>query len=586
MILHALDKYYDRLAESGQEGIPLLGFGRQKVHFCLVIDREGNLAVDPQTLCRQEGSRRIPRELIVPEPVKRSSGIAANFLWDNTGYVLGNDSKGNPTRTAQSFAAFKELQVLVGEDIDDEGMSAVLKFLGKWDPSRTQDLPNWEEMAGQNVVFQLLEDDRNRFIHERPRVREAWLRYCQSKVDGPESMCLVTGKNSRVAKLHPSIKNIVGAQSSGAALVSFNLDAFRSYGKEQNLNAPVGEKAAFSYTTALNWLLRNESRQKIRIGDTTVVFWAERKAELEDFFAELLAPSQDDTEEEAEDSSAVQAIRVILKAAGEGHIHDALTEPATPFYVLGLSPNASRLSVRFWLMSTVEQVVSRVYAHLDQLQIVENFQSEQKFFHPPIWRLLRETAALSKSENISPLLAGAFARAVLSGELYPPSLLSSLLVRIRVDHNVNRLRAGLIKAFLMRNHRMEVAVSLDRSNTNIGYRLGRLFAVLERVQEKANKGINSTIRDKYFGSASATPRSIFPTLLNLSQKHLSKLRRDEEKKGIYVYLDRNIEEIVTDLEAKPLPAFLEPTDQGLFSIGYYHQRKDLFTKDSANKEEE
>lgn len=585
MILHALDKYYDRLAESGEEGIPPLGFGRQQIHFCLVIDGEGNLAGEPQTLCRRVGNKRIPQEIIVPEPVKRTVGIAANFLWDNTGYVLGSDSKGKPERSAKTFSAFKELQHSVGDGIGDEGMEAVLKFLENWNPEDAARFPSWEEMVDRNIVFRLLEDDPPRYIHERPKVRDAWLRYYNGGTGSRAGMCLVTGREGPIAKLHPAIKNVLGAQPSGAALVSFNLEAFKSYGKDQNLNAPIGEKAAFSYTTALNWLLRSESRRKIRIGETSVVFWAERKAEIEDIFSEMLAPSESEDSPEAEDSSAVLKVRIILETARNGSIQDAVAAPETPFYILGLSPNASRLSVRFWLVSTVEQIVSRIYSHLEQMQMVESFSTDPKFLHPPIWRLLRETAALGESKNISPLLSGAFVRSVLSGELYPSNLLASLLGRIRADHTVNRLRAGLIKAFLMRNHKMEVAVSLDRTSTNIGYRLGRLFAVLERVQERANKEINSTIRDKYFGSASATPRNVFPSLLNLAQKHLSKLRRDEDSKGFYVYLDKNIDEILATMGADPLPAFLEPIDQGLFSIGYYHQRRDLFTKDSDKKEE-
>ncbi len=592
MILQALNCYYHRLiADPENGGVPLAGFSRQKIHFCLVLDREGNL-VEEDDLRVKEGKRELPLELVVPEPVKRTVAIAANFLWDNTGYVLGGDAKGTPERASRMFAAFREMQHSVAGDLEDEGMKAVLRFLEGWKPEQALSLKKWDQMAGLNVVFRL--DGERRFIHERPMIRERWAGYCSENAGEKKGMCLISGEEQPIARLHPAIKGVPGSQTSGAALVSFNLDAFTSYGKDQNYNAPIGERAAFAYCTALNWLLRNGSRQKVRIGDAMVVFWTERSSEVENLFAGLFETDLDIADSGADDTGALRDLRAILEALRGGRVQEAVKEPEVRFYLLALSPNASRLSVRFWHVSTVGEILQNVFQHFQQLEVVKSFENERRY--PSIRTLLRETVSHNepgslweKDEKVSPLIAGAFTRAVFTGAPYPQNLLPALLTTIRSDQTINYLRASLIKAFLIRNCRHEeVSVSLDKENTNTGYRLGRLFAVFERIQTAANPGINSTIRDKYFGSAAATPKNIFPMLWSLSQQHMGKLRKDSEKKGLAGFFDRKVGEITEALEATPLPAFLNPENQGLFFLGYYHQRQDLFTgkTDKIETEEE
>lgn len=588
MILAALNTYYERLSGgSERDEIPMFGFARQRIHFCLVLDKNGNL-IDENNLQRMEGKKLVAPEMIVPVPVKRTVAIAANFLWDNTGYVLGADQTANGRRLAEKFESFQKHQRKVGGDLQDDGMVAVLRFLEQWTPDNAPNLKSWQQMAGLNVVFRL--EGEARYIHQRPEVYNRWLTYYADNSSETKGMCLVTGEYGPVARLHQSIKGVPGAQTSGAALVSFNLEAFKSYGKEQNFNAPIGEQAAFAYCTALNWLLGKTSRQKIVLGETTVVFWTERGSEVETFFADLFDTGLQVEDNGPDDKAAVADLRAILKAARNGRIQEVITEPDIPFYVLGLSPNASRLSVRFWHASTVGRILDKLYRHFQQLEISRSFENEPRY--PAARVLLRETVskndpgrAWEKDEKVSPLLAGSFLRAILTGDPYPESLLPTLLMRLRTDHQINYLRAALLKACLVRNLNKEVSVSFDKGNLNIGYRLGRLFAVFERIQTAANPNINATIRDKYFGSAAATPQGIFPILWTLSQQHLGKLRRDSEKRGLAHFFDSRVEEIVSSLKAQPLPSHLSAENQGMFFLGYYHQRQDFFQSSQKSEEE-
>ena len=563
MILHALNNYYERLKDNTNVDIPSLGFSSQKIHFALLLNREGKLL---QVLDAREarGKKLAPKQMIVPEAVIRAVNIASNFMWDNTGYVLGADNKGKPKRSMKTFKAFKKLHHDIGEGLDDDGMAAVLRFLDSWEPENVSNLEYWDDMvAGANLVFQL--DGELRYIHDRPKVKDAWLKHYTENSSGVVATCLVCGEKRPIARLHPKIKGVRGSQSIGAAIVSFNLDAFQSYGKEQSFNAPVSENVAFTYTTALNHLLRFESRQKIQIGDAATIFWTERESPVEGFMGLILNP-QDDSGDLKEVRDFLEAVRDCKKLPEE------IDDTDMKFYILGLSPNASRLSIRFWHVSTVGDISAKIGMHFSDLSIIKNYEKDPEF--PGMWQLLRETAVLRKSENISPVLSGSIIRSIMTGSAYPQSLMTIIIGRIRADQEINYLRATMIKACLVRKYRLnqiskEVTMALDKKSTNVAYRLGRLFAVLEKAQRDAIPGANTTIKDRYYSSASATPNIVFPQLLRLSQHHI--------QKADYGYVaDKMIEEIMQDIQR--FPAHLSLDDQGLFAIGYYHQRKNIFTK--------
>jgi CRISPR-associated protein Csd1 len=504
----------------------------------------------------------------MPQRAKKSVNIAADFLWGDTGYVLGADSKGDVARSAAKFAEFKRHLGAVAGDLEDEGYAAVAKFIDGWEPDRAAELPHWEEMVDTNVVFQL--DGERRFVHERAAVSRAWLAYLERDEDTADGWCLVTGARSPLARLHPAIHGVRGAQSSGGNIVSFNLDAFTSFGKVQGDNAPISLGACAAYSTALNYLLRRGSGQCILVGDATTVFWAEKPSRLERGLHYLFNPQELD-EGTTLDPTTVQEIRVFLDAVRQGRAAALNPEEDVAFYILGLSPNVSRLSVRFWYAGSVGEVVGRLGRHFADISIETQFPRDQA--HPPLWQLLCQVAVRGKSENVPPLLGGAMMRSILTASRYPESLLAQVLLRARAEKGeINHQRAMLIKGCLVRNHNQEVSMSLDENKKDVPYLLGRLFAAFEKAQVDASGGsLNTTIRDRYFGSASATPRAVFPVLFRLNQHHVSKGQHG----GYYAKL---IGEIVEHVPADNLPTHMRLEDQGLFAIGYYHQRNAFYRK--------
>ncbi len=586
MILQSLSRYYDRLVERGVTGIAPFGYSPEKISYAIVLDANGTV-VDVRDIRDTSGKRPVPSALEVPQPPKRASNIAPCFLWDKTSYVLGVSATSK--RSDQEHAAFRALheQALGGET--DTGLKAFLAFLNNWRPELFCEPRFKDEMKDANVVFRL--DGEHRYLHERDAAQRIRARLLSDASDSAESniaTCLVTGECAPVARLHPAIKGVPGAQSSGASIVSFNLDAFTSYGKSQGFNAPVSERAAFAYTSALNYLLRRGAhhRQNLQVGDTTVVFWAEaddpaqaEQAELT--FAALLNPTDTD---ESEAEKVRQVLDGVAKGRALNEIDPALS-PGTRMFVLGLAPNASRLSIRFWLVDTFGELARRIMAHERDLRI-EPLPWKTA---PSVWRLALATApsrdGRAKSEDISPLLAGELLRSILTGSRYPESLLANVLMRMRADGDVSGVRVAICKAVLARNHpssvsQVEVPVSLNKKSTQPGYLLGRLFAVLEYVQRCALGGqVNATIRDRYFGAASATPASIFPVLLRNTQNHLAKLRK--ERPGQAVNLERDIREAIDGLPDQ-FPRSLHIEDQGRFAIGYYHQSQSYYTKRGAD----
>jgi len=571
MILQALNAYYERLQNDPESDIATIGFSRQNISLCVTLNEGGTLH-EIEDIRKQDGGKSRPQALVVPGNAKPSgSGINPCFLWDNPAYLLGykaDDPK--PQRTQQSFEAFKKRHLTAEAEIDDPHFSAVCRCLEKWNPQDASKNPKLVEIGTGFGVFRIR--NQTGFVHERQAVKEWWLEQLEStegETNSISGQCLVTGRVSPLARLHePKIKGVWGGQTAGAALVSFNLDAFDSYGKSQGVNSPVSEQAAFQYCTALNRLLRSGSLQRIQIGDATTVFWTETPTRAENILPWVLEPNN-----APEDEALKNDLNAVLKQIKDGSYPGELGDRSTQFYILGLSPNAARISVRFWYVSTLEQLIDHLKQHFVDLDIVRGSKDRE---FPSIWQLTRETVRDSK--DLPPLLAGSLARAILTGSAYPLMLYSAVLRRIRADREIRHLRAAILKAYLNRNHRLgiaklekEISMALDPDRPEVAYHLGRLFAELEKTQEDALPGINDTIKDRYFGSASATPGSVFPRLIRLSQHHLGKLEKNKK-----TYHDRRIQEISGKLDS--FPSHLNLKEQGLFAIGYYHHRQDIFTK--------
>lgn len=574
MILHALNSYYERMLNTPDSGMPAFGTSIENISFALVLGEDGSLR-EVEDLREQDGKKFWPRKMPVPAAEKKASGIKANFLWDTTGYVLGRDDKGKQERTDLCHAAFVEL-LRKYCDVTDPGLKAVLAFLDCNESASVFKRDDWPDICGSNVVFRL--DGVPGFVHDRPAARSAWENCLASRGTDDLGQCLVSGReNQPIARLHPPIK--WPSQATGVSIVSFNLTAFKSYSKDQSFNAPVSQKAAAAYTSALNALIARDSRQKLTIGDATYVYWAECSNPVEAYFSDLFDPPTETSETTAtqDDQQTTTAIRGLLKAIRDGRkAADFLPDldENVQFYILGLAQNVARLSIRFWEANSLGALLERIGKHYEQLNIVRQFDNEPEF--PPLWRLLCQTATLGKSENVSPVLAGAMARAVMTGAPYPQNLLPVVLDRIRAEHNVTYFRAALLKAYLIRNKQKEVPVSLDSNRTDRPYLLGRLFAVLEKAQEEAIPNANATIKDRYLAAAAATPGLVFHMLLKNSTNHIAKLKKDPEKKGRAFNFEIMTQDIVAGFS--DYPTTMKAEEQGLFMIGYYHQRKDFYTK--------
>lgn len=578
MILQALNSYYERMASVPESGMPPFGTSVENISFALVLAADGTLR-SVEDLREQDGNNLRPRKMPVPAAVTRTANVKANFLWDKAAYVFGADCDGPSDQNILRFKAFTEFLQLVGAEIEDTGFAAVLNFIQAWQSEETEAVIGryqpWVDVCSANLVFRL--DGVPGYIHNRLPVQKEWRRYGQQTADVSLIQCLITGeKDVPLARVHTPIKGVRGGQTSGGYIVSFNATAFTSYGQDK---ASVAETSAFAYTTALNALLTSKSRQKVTIGDATLVFWSECASPVEELFADLFDPPADDTERPGseDDQQTTQKIHGVLQAIRDGRratdILPGLDE-SVRFYILGLSPNAARLSIRFWEANSLGTLLERIGKHFEQLAIVRQFDSEPEF--PALWRLLCQTATLGKNENVSPVLAGGMAKAMLTGALYPQNLLPVVIGRIRAEHSVTYFRAALLKAFLMRNKQMEVPMSLDPARTDLPYLLGRLFAVLEKAQEEAIPNANATIKDRYLSSASATPGQIFHMLLKNSANHIAKLKKDPTKRGRAIHYDIMTQDIIAGFNN--YPATMSAEEQGLFMIGYYHQRKDFFTK--------
>ena len=537
MILQALVKYYENLEKQGK--LPRQGWCQAKVSYGINLSIDGNIKniiwLKDQV---QAGKKQIwiSKTMTVPTMLTRSSGVAANFLCDNSKYLLGIDKNGTGKRITECFEAAKEKHIKLLENTSGEMSRAICAFFHKWNPEEAKEntavLENWEEITdGGNLIFCMNE----KYAQDDDEIERLWDASSNQSETDMDGICLVTGKKTEISRIHRNIKGVPGAQSSGAALVSFNLLAQRKY--------------TFS------------------LGDSIIVYWAEEaKKEYQDVLLALLNPIKDNQNE-------VHTFFEKLRKDEQIIIDDIELNPSQKFYILCLAPNAARLSVRFFYQNSFGNIIKNLECHYERMKMVKPKREEREYIG--IEDMLKETVNLNSRDKkpISNMAAMVFS-SVLQNTRYPASLYTDTLIRIRAEQGrITWGRASILKAFLMKNYKNmegEIYMGLNEESNDVAYVLGRVFAVLESIQTDANPEIKSTIRDRYFNSACATPASVFPVLFKLKNSHIKKIERD---KG---YLKRKYEDLLGELVSKleSYPKRLSLEEQGKFILGYYHQKQE------------
>lgn len=572
MILQNLAEYYENLVL--QEKVSKSGWCQAKVSHAIELNEDGTIkAIISKKKEEERGKKKIwvPVLLNVPEMVTRSSGVSSNFLCDNAKYFLGIDGDGIQKRTIECFESAKERHLMLLEEANGKMARAICLFFKNWKPECADEnlsvKEHWDELnEGGNLIFCM----KAIYAQDEKEIQDIWEEYLKKQKQGKQGICLVTGQRAEIARIHRGIKGVPGAQSSGAALVSFNAPAFESYGKEQSYNAMVGKYAEFAYTTALNYLL-NQSEYKFALGDSMIVFWAESgQEEYQDSFLSWLNPKVDNQEE-------MSKVFGNLKKGVWVDLEDIRLDPEQRFYILCLAPNAARLSVRFYYQNSFGNIIKNIAKHYQRMEIVRPSWEDMRYLG--IKQMLNETVnQKSKDKTPIPNMASMVLSAILSDTKYPASLYTDTLIRIRAEQGkVTCGRAAIIKAFLIQNYKWKEGdeyMGLNEGCEESAYVLGRLFAVLETIQKDANSGINTTIRDRYFNSACATPASVFPTLIKLKNSHIKKLER--ESGGTKIYYEKMLTELMGKIEKFPRRLSLE--EQGKFMLGYYHQVQKKYEK--------
>lgn len=582
MILQALAKHYENLAAEGK--VSKEGWCEAKVFYAIELMPDGKVKGFISLKTEEERGKKkvwVSTTRMVPQMVTRSSGVSSNFLCDNSKYMLGFDKDGSSKRVLECFQAAKEKHLELLEQAEGEMAASIKAFFETWNPEKE------EEKLKESEIWEALTDGGNLIFYmngceaqEDEEIKELWnekQNSCDGEEGGNTGICLVTGKKAEISRIHRTIKGVPGAQSSGAALVSFNAPAFESYGKEQSYNAPVGKYAEFAYTTALNYLL-SQRNYTFQLGDTMVVYWAENgQKAYQDVFSFALVPTVDNRE-------TIREIFDCIKKDQPIKVEDIEMDSEQRFYILGLAPNAARLSVRFFYQDSFGKILEHISEHYERMKIVQPSWETREYMS--IRDMLMETVNQnSRDKSPIPNMAAMVMQAVLSGGRYPASLYTDTLIRIRADQGERKLswgRTAILKAYLIRNTNWKEGVNymgLNKENSEQPYLLGRLFAVLEFIQKDTNPGIKATIRDRYFNSACATPASVFPILIKLMNSHIKKLERDNL--GAKISYENQLTEIMGKLDEFPRRLTLE--EQGKFDLGYYHQVQDKYTKREDRK---
>lgn len=575
MLLQSLVKLYEAWVDKGE--IEKLGWNPVKISYGISLDEEGNVdEIIHLKTNAPKGNKEIPSLISLPMPVKRSVGVASNFLYDNATYVFGYDNSNKPDRAKQCFDCFRSVDNKVLENSDDEFSTVIKKFLQK-DYSEFENLSDLltELNCTETTVDDILNKGANlllmplgKFPTDSKAICESWNSYYEHS-DAPKGVCLVTGKDDHIAKLHPVIKNIRGAQAAGASLVSFNATAFNSYGKENGYNAPVSEYAAFAYTSALNKLV-SDNDHRIFAGDTTVVCWTEDgESAYQDVFAGIF--NSDDEVKQKDLRNTIVSIVNGNEVKWEG----IPLNPSNNFYILGISPNSARLSVRFFIQNTFGKVMENLLKNQQRMEMVK--PGFEKFNYIPLWRILGETVnKKSRDKKCKPHLAGDVLNSIINDYNYPSTLYYGILGRISAEQNINWVKASVLKAYLLKNYdskyKEEITVDYNENINNKAYLLGVLFSNLEEIQNTANPGIKSTIRDRYFTAASSTPSRVFPILIDLAQNHIKKI----PNVGAKVNCQKMLTKTMAKLGDK-FPNRLKLDEKGMFQLGYYQRTQERFT---------
>ncbi len=623
MILQSLDRYYYRLLSeedgSGKPKVPCYGYSDEYISCILVLNASGQILDYIPHLTSDKNPQ--PKRMFVPQSFKRTSGLRPFFLWDKTDYVLGIDK--DRKIKDKNFKIFRDSHLSLLKNEKNIGLQALCKFLQNWQPKDFSSLPfDITELLGGNVVFKL--DGQKGMLHEqsdmqtlwdnclKERYADEWFGFQSDASVKPTKItkknkykdsvkeygiCLVSGEEHPIARTHLlPIKGVQGGQSSGCSIVSFNNNAFTSFNKEQGTNSPISEYSSFNYTTTLNYLLRRENNHSFTICDTSTVFWAEAtdgsSTKNEDAFI-LEAMTVTDGEENKKIFDILQKMAspkpLPLEQLAPG-LHEN-----TRFYILGLAPNASRISIRFWLDTTFGKLARNLAKYWQDLSIEPPAWKNKP---PSIQKILFTTVPIRKdanghikkpdTKNIPRQLAGEYVRSVLTGYPYPKIMLSRMIERIRSDGYISGLRIAVIKAVINRNklYKEELTMGLNEESNDIPYCLGRLFAMIELAQSSALGELNAGVRDKFYGGASSTPYNTFPILLNNYRTYISNLRKGKKAKWVKGdpiklanWIERKVGDIIFFLESEQsFPRHLSLEGQGRFAVGYYHQRFNKYNK--------
>lgn len=607
MLIRALNDYYDNLKNKGL--IIPSGYSKVKIHYKICLNEDGKLMAILPLSSNDEGSKTKFTELLLPTRTEKTA-IEANNIEHRGAYIFGLESEKNKVdgsdiytysasgkKALKSHEAFVKKNLEYIENIDSPIVNAYRSFIEKWKPENETNnellLTIAKSYSTSNFVF-ALHSNINTLLHEDPKIKKKNETQDITKVGEDSAItaqCAISGKEAEIARIHKKIKGLPKGQSSGTVLVGFNNTSEESYGASQSYNSNISEDVMLRYTESLNFLLSSQNHKKT-LGDLTILYWANSPDEVyEELFTMLLMGSNDNTNEEDVDRILDKSVSLLKSGTfslSNLELMEKISEK-TDFFLIGLKPNVSRISLKFIYRKKADTLFKNVIQHQIDIGMGEAMKAL------PLWRLdtLLENANISsKEKTVDPSFYAKLLEAIVNGSRYPESLLQTLIRRMKYDDlsatsDITMRRAGLIKGFLNREQRLlnkeeEYTMALNRENNNPAYLCGRLFALLEKLQlDAANSKLNRTIRESYFASASSKPSVVFPKLLKLSQHHISKL--NEKNKGYSVNIEKNIDEVFS-LLGNEFPEYLQLREQGKFMIGYYQQMKDLYTKKEKNDE--